>query len=123
MEGAIMAISFSGINIAAKDPVKSFEFYRGLGLAVKTEAAADDEWYGAELDIGGGTLWIWRDRDGAQGSEKPPITIVLKASDMDGDYAALKSRGYAVGEPELMFYGGKEMSLTDPDGNQLLFLG
>ncbi|GHU79480.1 hypothetical protein FACS1894191_2380 [Clostridia bacterium] len=118
-----MAITFTGINIAAKDPVKSFEFYKGLGLPITEEVAPDNEWYGATFDIGGGSaLWIWRDHDGVLGSEKPPITIVLKSGDMDGDFAALKKAGYAVTEPELMFYGGREMQLIDPDGNHILFL-
>jgi len=29
-----MSIKFSGINIHSKDPVNSFEFYKGLGLTV-----------------------------------------------------------------------------------------
>ena len=44
-----MAIKFTGINIHAKDPVKTFEFYEGLGLTVKTEVAADDN--GMELNL------------------------------------------------------------------------
>ncbi|MDR2502610.1 MAG: VOC family protein [Oscillospiraceae bacterium] len=117
-----MAITFTGVNINAKDPVKSYEFYKGLGMRVKTEAAPDDEWYGASFDLGGGTLWIWRDHDGVSASEKPPIIIVLTSGDMDSDYAALKAADYAVTAPETMFYGGREMHLTDPDGNQLLVL-
>jgi predicted enzyme related to lactoylglutathione lyase len=117
-----MAIRFAGMNINAKDPVKSFEFYKGLGLTVTEEAAPDDEWYGASFDIGGATLWIWRDHEGVTGSEKPPILIVLKTDDMDGDYAKLKAAGFAITAPETMFYGGREMRLTDPDSNQILFL-
>jgi uncharacterized glyoxalase superfamily protein PhnB len=117
-----MAITFTGINIAAKDPVKSFEFYKGLGLKITEECEPDNEWYGASFDIGGSTLWIWRDHDGVSASEKPPVIIVLTSSDMDGDYITLKEAGYAITTPEKMFYGGREMHLTDPDGNQLLFL-
>ena len=46
----------------------------------------------------------------------------MTCSDMDEDYAMLKEKGYAVSEPELMFYGGREMHLTDPDGNSILLL-
>ena len=38
-----MQIHFSGINIHAKDPVKSFEFYKGMGLNVKEEAEPESE--------------------------------------------------------------------------------
>lgn len=118
-----MSITFSGINIHAKDPVKSFEFYKGIGLPVKTEAALDDNWYGAEFDIGGSILWIWRDHAGASCSVNPPIQIVLNCTDIKQSFTELKSAGYDVTEPELMFYNGWEMNLTDPDGNKILFLG
>ena len=43
-----MSIKFSGINIHSKDPVNSFEFYKGLGLTVSEEVSdSNNEWYGA----------------------------------------------------------------------------
>jgi len=41
---------------------------------------------------------------------------------MDKKYEELKNKNYAITEPELMFYGGREMNLIDPDGNKILFL-
>ena len=118
-----MSIKFQGINTHAKDPVKTFEFYKGIGLTVSEEAAPDDEWYGASFDIGNGSLlWVWREHEGANGGQKSPIQIVFHSTDMDADYIALKEKGYDITEPELMFYGGREMKLTDPDGNSILFL-
>ena len=143
-----MSVIFSGINIYAKDPVKSYEFYKGLGFIEKSEASPGDEWYGAEFDLGGdSTMWIWRDNSGdvaggggagddnivvvdgvedgggvADGAGRLTIQIVLKCEDIDSTYEELISKGYAVTEPTLMFYGGKEMNLVDPDGNKLLFL-
>lgn len=119
-----MHVHFSGINIHAKDPVKSFEFYKGLGLEVKEEVEPENEWYGAEFDIGGSILWIWRDNSGnsAENTGRTTITIVLKCDDMDKTYSDLTGKDYAVTAPELMFYGGREMNLTDPDGNKILFL-
>ena len=99
-----------------------FEFYKGLGFPVTEECAPDNDWYGATFDIGGSTLWIWRDHDDVLGADKPPIQLVLKSSNMDGDYKALKAKGYDLTAPEMMFYGGREMNLTDLDGNQILFL-
>jgi len=123
-----MSVKFSGINISAKDPVKSFEFYKGIGLAVKEEAAPDSEWYGAEFDIGGSTLWIWRDNSGNDTENMGRVTLQIVigcegiGKTFEEFYAELKTKGYAVSEVELMFYGGKEMNLTDPDGNKILFL-
>jgi len=132
-------VTFSGINIYAKDPVKSYEFYKGLGFTEKTEADPGDEWYGAEFDLGGeSVLWIWRDNggtdadaetgagavvvDGADNVGRLTLQIVVKCDDIDGTYEELKSKGYAISEPKLMFYGGNEMNLVDPDGNKILFL-
>ena len=122
-----MAIKFSGINIHAKDPVKSFGFYKGLGFTVTEEAAADSEYYGATFDLGGSTLWIWRD-DGdnaVENNRRKTIEIVLGMDgleDMQESYKKLITMGYAISEPKKQFYGGWEMKLTDPDGNRILFL-
>ena len=120
-----MQIHFSGTNIHAKDPVKSFEFYKGIGLKVKTEVDSEDEWYGAEFDLGcESVLWIWRDNSGdnTETTGRMTIQLVLKCDDMDKSYADLTAKGYAVTAPELMFYGGREMNMSDPDGNKILFL-
>jgi predicted enzyme related to lactoylglutathione lyase len=137
-----MNVRFSGINIHAKDPVKSFEFYKGLGFPVTEEAEPDSVYYGASFDLGGSTLWIWRDGGGETAGNikrvtdesKTPtdpetsvkskvlIEIVLSCPDMDITYTHLIAKGYTLTAPELMFYGGREMKLSDPDGNRILFL-
>ena len=120
-----MAIKFSGINISAKDPVKSFEFYKGMGFTVSEEVEPTNEYYGASFGLGNDTaLWIWRDNDGnyTENSGRMTIQIVLSCDDIHKTYEELKAKGYDVSEVELMFYGGKEMNLTDPDGNKILFL-
>ena len=119
-----MQIHFSGINIHAKDPVKSFEFYKGMGLNVKEEAEPESEWYGAGFDLGSGSvLWIWRDKSGdTESTGRMSIQLVIGCNDMDKTYTDLIAKGYAVTVPEMMFYGGREMNLTDPDGNKILFL-
>jgi len=120
-----MQIHFSGINISAKDPVRSFAFYKGIGLSVKAEVEPENEWYGAEFDLGNGSiLWIWRDHGGndAANTGRMTMQLVINCDDMDKTYADLMEKGYAVTPPELMFYGGREMNLVDPDGNRILFL-
>ena len=116
-------INYRGINIHSNDPAESFEFYKGLGFPVKEEAEDGSEWYGAVLEIGGSDLWIWRDRSrGEENTGRMTVEIVLSCEDIDKTYAELKSKGYSVTEPELMFYGVREMRLTDPDGNRILLL-
>jgi uncharacterized glyoxalase superfamily protein PhnB len=120
-----MSIKFSGINIHSKDPVKSFEFYKGLGLTVSEEVTdPNNEWYGASFDIGGSALWIWRDNSGndTDSNGRMTVEIVMGLEDIDKSYTEFMEKGYAVSEVEKMFYGGREMKLTDPDGNKILFL-
>ena len=120
-----MSVKFSGINILARNPAESFEFYKGLGLAVKEgDKDPNCEWYGATFDLGGADLWIWRDHSGntAENAGRTTIEIVIGCEDIHKSHAEFKAKGYAVTEPEKMFYGGWEMNLIDPDGNKILFL-
>ncbi|MEE8412931.1 MAG: VOC family protein [Dehalococcoidales bacterium] len=117
-----MGFTFSGINILTKDPGKSFEFYKGIGLTVEKEGDPDSEWDTGIfklLDIENAPLlWIWRNPE----NKDIKNTIVMKCEDIDQTYEELKEKGYAVNPPEMQFYGGKEMNLVDPDGNEILFL-
>ena len=109
-----MAIHFGGINFCTKNPEKVYEFYKNMGLEIKEEPDTNDEHYGASFALGGdSTLWIWRSEG---------VQLVIGCDDMDETYAELSAKGYAVTPPELMFYGGREMTLTDPMGNKILFL-
>ena len=120
-----MGVTFSGINILAKDPEKSFNFYKGLGFAAKEEGDPASEWFGAELDFGGNILWIWRDNSGnhAEGAVRTTLQIVIDCRDIHESFKVFKTAGYDVTQPQKMFYGGWEMNLADPDGNKILFLG
>ena len=48
--------------------------------------------------------------------------IVLHCDDIFETYKELKEKGYTVTDSVLMFYGDYEMKLTDPGGNEILFL-
>lgn len=120
-----MAIKFEGINILSKNAYKAYEFYKGLGFTVKeVDEDPSIEWWSAQFDISGSTLWIWKDHSGnsAENSGSATIQIVVKCDDIHKSYEEFKAKGYAVSQPEKMFYGGWEMNLTDLDGNRILFL-
>jgi len=125
-----MSIKFSGINIFAKEPVKSYKFYKGLGLPVSevdeipTDGATLGEWWSASFDMDGKTLWIW---NGTHGKNSPSRCNELVMGcegldEMNRMYEEYKAAGYEISKPELQFYGGWEMHLVDPDGNKILFL-
>lgn len=117
-----MDIKFSCINFYSKEPDKMFEFYKGLGLKVKTEGDSSSEWYGAGFTLtdfeDGPEMYIWRNTDNRVRKNE----IVFHCENIHETYNTLKEKGYAVTQPELMFYGDYEMKLTDPDGNEILFL-
>ncbi|MFC2038208.1 VOC family protein [Chloroflexota bacterium] len=117
-----MGFTYLGVNIYAKDPVKSFQFYKGIGLTVENEGNPDSDWFGALFKLldyeDAPTLWIWRDTE----NKAIKNNIVMKCEDIDQTYQELKEKGYAVDPPEMQFYGGREMNLVDPDGNEVLFL-
>jgi len=123
-----VAIKFSGINILSKNAYKAYEFYKGLGFTV-TEIDDDpnSEWWSVSFDINGSTLWIWKDHNSKTSNNYKNTTMQIVIGmggleNMKKSYQEYKEKGYAVSEPEKMFYGGWEMNLTDLDGNKILFL-
>ncbi len=47
--------------------------------------------------------------------------LYFACRDVDGACAYLRSRGVPVEEPEVAYYGMKQMYVTDPDGYKLCF--
>jgi len=125
-----MAISICGVNIYAKDPVKAYEFYKGIGFSVKE---VDDipangepigEYWGATFE-NSATIWIWNDTSNDETPKQSRNELVINCGGLDGMnelYKDLKIKGYDASKPEKQFYGGWEMHLTDLDGNKILFL-
>lgn len=114
--------TFGGINIYAKEPVTVLNFYRALGLRVVREPAAESRWYGAELALQGGdspVIWIWRleEGDGAKNH------LVFHADcGLDVMYERICKAGIACNPPFMAGWGGQELILQDPAGNEILFL-
>ena len=120
-----MNFKFSGINISSDNPVVAFEFYKKLGFRVLSECAPDDYWYGATLalcdDSDEPVIWIWRRH------ENYPVIKNMFVFDAPKDklietYQQFKDSGIECNPPVVADWGGMELTLTDPDGNTLLFL-
>jgi glyoxylase I family protein len=47
--------------------------------------------------------------------------IYFGCRDVDGAYATLRERGIAAKEPKIVYYGMKQVYVTDPDGYALCF--
>jgi len=119
-----MNFRFSGININSEEPQKTFEFYKKLGFRITETAEVDNEWYGATFALEGEKnepqIWIWRRQEG----DKPINNQFVFDTDnkLDELYEQFKEAGIDCKPPITAEWGGRELLLTDPDGNTLLFL-
>lgn len=119
-----MNFQFSGINIYSKNPAAVFAFYKKLGFRVLEECAPDDKWYGATLalqeDADEPMIWIWRSGD-------DDVTacnhfVFTTNGKLDQVYEYITSAGIECEPPFTAAWGGQELILHDPEGNELLFL-
>jgi len=123
-----MNFKFSGINIQSDRPADTFAFYMKLGFRALEECAPDDKWYGAEFalqdDSDEPKIWIWRRQPGDDMVVQNLFVFRSgeKEDRLDELYTQFTQAGVSCPKPETAVWGGREMMLTDPDGNRLLFL-
>lgn len=120
-----MDFKFSGVNISSTDPVRTFEFYQKLGFRITEECAPDSKWYGATFALTDEAdqpqIWVWRRQDGD--TDCVCNLLVFDTGDkLDEVYARFRQAGVECEPPATAVWGGRELMLTDPDGNRLLFL-
>jgi len=119
-----MMFRFGGINLYSLNPEATEAFYRKLGLTVMRPGDPESKWYGAELALEDGKqepiLWIWRSVDGYD----PVHNYMVFRSDVGLDvlYARIREAGIQCDPPFTAVWGGRELILQDPDGNDILFL-
>lgn len=120
-----MNFKFRGINISSNNPEKTFEFYKKLGFRVLEECEPDDQWYGATFalqdDKDEPVIWIWRRQDGDEMVVKNNFVFGVDGK-LEETYHQFKAAGIECDPPVVAVWGGQELTLTDPDGNSLLFL-
>lgn len=120
-----MNFEFSGINIYSKKPEVVFEFYKKLGFRVLEEVAPDAKWYGSTLALQNGAnepmIWIWRQSDEDNRVVRNNFVFSTNGK-MDEVYENIVAAGIACKPPFTAVWGGRELILHDPEGNELLFL-
>ena len=119
-----MKCRFGGINISTDKPHETLEFYRKLGFRVLQEPS--EPWFGAmiALQLSAGqtpVIWIWRRGDNEQKSCCNQLTFMTDGH-MDETYAQITASGIECEPPFTAAWGGRELILHDPAGNELLFL-
>ena len=112
---------FRGFNITSKDPKKLVLFYKEiLGIPI----LGDDENYdGVEFGFikDAPVFWIWDENNWGKSNEGP-VCLVFDCEDHDKTYEELIQKGVELDPPVTASWGGKELSLRDPDGNKILIL-
>lgn len=120
-----MDYKFSGINIYSKKPEVVFEFYEKLGFRVIEKVSPDNKWYGSTLSLQDGAdepkIWIWRQSD-EDSSVVCNHFVFFANGKLDEIYENIIAKGIDCKPPFTAAWGGRELILHDPEGNELLFL-
>jgi glyoxylase I family protein len=117
------------------DVPTAIAFYRDvLGFEVvntsKPFTNAKDDFGWAMLRLGGVELMVnnaYEDNvrpaepDRARIAAHADTVIYFGCRDVDGAYATLREHGIAAKEPKIVYYGMKQVYVTDPDGYTLCF--
>ncbi len=124
-----MALTVNGLVplLEVFDLPKAVAFYRDvLGF----ELIAGDETWWCMLKLGEATLMLNTAYERDERPPEPPpecvrahadTSLYFSSPDLDGIYAHLRAKGWAVTAPEVTSYGMKQVSTKDPDGFQIFF--
>lgn len=116
-----MITQFHCINISSLDVKRMVDFYHlVLGIPLLTDEGDLD---GASLGFSqeAPSIVIWDENRWGESSAKP-VTFVFKCDDMEQTYRDLSARGARPNPIAIAVWGGKELTLNDPDGNHILIL-
>lgn len=119
-----MIKSFGGINISSKNPESLAKFYNEkLGVPILTENPGQCDYDGVELGFNTKepVIWIWNENNWGK-SNFGVVTFVFRCKNLDETYLELKEIGVILDPPITAVWGGKELNVKDPDGNNILML-
>lgn len=112
---------FGGINLSSRNPEALTKFYtEKLGVPRLDDSQNYD---GAQIGFNPNEprVWIWDEILWGK-SHTGSVTLVFYCDSLDQTYDELTAKGVSLSPPVTAAWGGKELSLTDPDGNRVLFL-
>lgn len=123
-----MIEGIDNIGVAVTDYQRAVDFYKKLGFEVDFE-----ENEGASLKAGNAVLYVFKTTSPAQPQPRdvsltgnPPGIdhISFGVPDVDAEHARIRKAGLEVEtEPEDQSWGSRTITILDPDGNRLWFLG
>ena len=116
-----MVTKFRGINLSSKNPKRLALFYRDtLGINM-LESAPDYDGVSFGNNENEPVFWIWDENKWGKASTGA-VTLVFDCDDHDKTYEELRQKGITLDPPKTAVWGGKELYVTDPDGNTVLIL-
>ena len=116
-----MLTRFLGINVSSKDPERLARFYNEV-LGVPILQPGHSGYDGVQLGFvkDAPSIFIWDENRWGKATEKPHL--VFGCDNVEKTFAELKQRGVKLDPPITASWGGKELFVTDPDGNVTLLL-
>lgn len=117
-----MITKFHGINISSQNPELLARFYNEK-LGVPILQKDEDSYDGVELGFfeGSPVIIIWDEIKWGKSSEGI-VNLVFRCDDLEKTYQELKTKGVNINPPITAVWGGKELPLSDLDGNKILLL-
>ncbi len=115
---------FGGMNISLKNPELLARFYNEkLGIPILTENPGQSDYDGVELGFNKKepVIWIWNENKWGK-ANLGAVTFVFLCDNLDKTYHELKEKGVILDPPVTAVWGGKELNVKDPDGNNILML-
>ena len=123
-----MIEGFDNIGVAVTDYPRAVQFYKKLGFNIDFE-----EGEGGSLKAGNAVLYVFKTtsdsspqpRDVSLTGNPPGIDhISFRVPDVDAERDRIREAGLEVEtEPEDQPWGSRTITILDPDGNRLWFLG
>ena len=108
--------------LGVRDIERSLAFYRDrLGFSVAGQdggEARPTRWARVERD---GVSLMLQQSDNAGRAGVGDVCLYFVCDDADSVHAELLARGLSLNEPEIAYYGMKQLELVDPDGHALCF--
>ncbi|MGI8439118.1 MAG: VOC family protein [Thermoleophilaceae bacterium] len=103
-----------------KDAKASFDWLERVLGAERIAVYEDDEGrvVHAEIRIGASTIMAGDERVGSKATPPGVSVIYVVVEDADAAYERAKAAGADVTEPVDQDYGSRDVTVTDPDGNQ-----
>jgi uncharacterized glyoxalase superfamily protein PhnB len=103
-----------------KDAKASFDWLERVLGAERIAVYEDDEGrvVHAEIRIGASTIMAGDERAGSKATPPGVSVIYVVVEDADAAYERAKAAGADVTEPVDQDYGSRDVTVTDPDGNQ-----